>query len=558
MPRRDNMPHPWWGLGGPARFLDRAAAGVAGPSGVLALGLPSPVPDGWLQALIDRIDEQVASTPVAVDASVGLLGRSPVRMLATAAGLETSGLRVVADFLDDPAVADTVFVVHGAKAEDWRQWSLFLRGFRADREARPRSGAPSIAMVLPRSVYPEDVRAAFGAAPLRWMGAVSRLDTRIFVEGLSGRPDDDLLSRAAIETTVELAGWDRELAKGLAALSPKQQLDPRDVLAEYAKAYAGQVPCWENGLVDMWDGSPHVSTLALIAAGDEWALRSRLWAAQVRAVFPFINSVRSAYVDKYRSLLLRRLPYEKTFNDRKVVYEQADKLELFDLMVLLRGAMPQAERTLLADCLTLRRMMAHVDPAEPWRIMAASAQWERMEHEFPHSAAGWDWPRCGQGLVLMVGPSGAGKSTYAAQSYDPADVVSSDAIRIELFGSLAAEGDQGPVFDRVRAEVRLRLSSGRSAVVDATHLKASDRVANARLAPVDMPVEYVVIDRAMQDKVAAGGWRLERPGLLDNHAKMFAAELPDIMDRDGLANVTVTIPPLDGQNTTLVPLILRH
>ena len=194
-------------------------------------------------------------------------------------------------------------------------------------------------------------------------------------------------------------------------------------------------------------------------------------------------------------------------------------------------------------------MMAHVDPAEPWLTARASEQWEAMEHDFPHAAAGWDWPRCGQGLVLMVGPSGAGKSTYAAQSYDPADIVSSDAIRVELFGSEQAQGDQGPVFDRVRAEVRHRLSSGRSSVVDATHLNASDRLANARIAPADIPVDHVVIDRAMDEKVATAGWRLDKPGLLENHAKAFAADLEAIMGRDGLGNVRVTVPPLDGRNT---------
>jgi hypothetical protein len=104
------------------------------------------------------------------------------------------------------------------------------------------------------------------------------------------------------------------------------------------------------------------------------------------------------------------------------------------------------------------------------------------------------------------------------------------------------------VFERLRSDVRMRLTSGRRAVIDATHIKAADRINNARLAPADIPVEYVVIDRPMEEKVATGGWRLERNGLLESHATTFAANIEAILARDGLPNVTVTAPALGGRN----------
>jgi AAA domain len=85
----------------------------------------------------------------------------------------------------------------------------------------------------------------------------------------------------------------------------------------------------------------------------------------------------------------------------------------------------------LADSYALRMAMAHMDPGDAWRIVRASTLWDRLEPDFPAASTGWDWPRCGQRLVLMVGPSGAGKSTYAAEHYDRGDVVSSDAIRVD-------------------------------------------------------------------------------------------------------------------------------
>lgn len=543
----------WWSLPGPARFLERAVAAANAEPGVVGLSLPRPAPLHWREAVTQRVDEQASSLPISVDAGSGLRGRSPVRVLAAAAGLETSGLRLISQFLDQPALADAVFIVHGALTVDWRQWSLFLRALRADRSRTDRAGAPTILFAIPPAIPPDEVRATFGGPPLRWMGVLSRLDTRLYAERIAGRRDDDLLGRVAMETVVEFAGWDRAMAEALTRLPLEDQLNPVPFLVEHAAALDGQTPCWENGLVDMWDGQPHVSTLALVAKRDEVAINARLWSARVRAVFPFLNTVRLAYVARYEALLRAALPIVKTYNDRQHVYDDPSRLELYDLKTVLEPSISRDEVLMLDDCLRLRRAMAHADPGDAYRIVRASERWERLEPDFPAASTGWDWPRCGQSMVVMVGPSGAGKSTYAQAHYDQLEIVSSDAIREEIFGRFDAQGDQAPVFERLRAEVRSRLAAGRRVVVDATHIKAADRLATARLAPADIPVEYVVLDRARDEKLATAGWRAGRPGLLEGHAATFEANLDAILASDGLPNVSVTVPPMDGRNTVPQP-----
>ncbi len=530
----------WWRLPGPDRFLQKVVAAANKPSGVVGLLLPKPEPEGWLEAVRERLDEQASSQPVLVDASAGLRGRSPVRILAAAAGLETSGLRVIQQFVDEPALADAVFIVHGAPAGDWRDWSLFLRTFRGDRARAEQAGAPTILFAIDPAVPPGDAKAALGAIPLRWSGVMSRLDTRLFVEAVGGRVDDDLVGRVAMETTVELAGWERSMAEALTRLPIREQLEPLAFLAEPSKSFAGLTPSWGNGLVDWWDGQPHVSSLALVAAGDRTTLNARLWSARVRVVFPFLNTVRMAFAARYADALRARLPVIKTYNDRQFVYDDPYRLEIFDLKSLLEQTISHEESLLLDDCLKLRRAMAHADPGEAFRIERVSERWERLEPDFPAASTGWDWPRCGQSMVVLVGPSCAGKSTYAQANYDQADIVSSDAIRQEIFGSLEAAGDQAPVFERLRVEVRTRLASGRRVVVDATHIKAADRLATARLMPADLPVEYVVLDRPHNEKLATAGWRACRPGLLESHAATFQANLNEILAGDGLPNVKVT------------------
>jgi predicted kinase len=104
------------------------------------------------------------------------------------------------------------------------------------------------------------------------------------------------------------------------------------------------------------------------------------------------------------------------------------------------------------------------------------------------------------------------------------------------------------VFEALRTEVLARLAGGRSAVVDATNLERGHRMASARLAPPDIPVEYVVVDRPLDQKLAdAVGWRADKPWLIRQHAEKFAAELTEIMSGDHLPNVRV----IDARQTAM-------
>ncbi len=145
-------------------------------------------------------------------------------------------------------------------------------------------------------------------------------------------------------------------------------------------------------------------------------------------------------------------------------------------------------------------------------------------------------------LHMLIGPSGAGKSTYCAKAYKPQDVVSSDEVRKQLFGGHEEGQGQHPddlarTFAYIHGLVRVRLENGIFTVLDATNLRARDRAAVLKQVPQGVVVQYVVIDRDLDQKLAGRGWRSE--DLILKHHKAFKLSLDDILNADGQGNVIV-------------------
>lgn len=73
-------------------------------------------------------------------------------------------------------------------------------------------------------------------------------------------------------------------------------------------------------------------------------------------------------------------------------------------------------------------------------------------------------------LYILCGPAACGKSTYAATLN--AIVVSSDAVREELFGDASIQKDNSRVFEIVNQRVEEALALGYDVVYDATNIKS--------------------------------------------------------------------------------------
>ena len=100
---------------------------------------------------------------------------------------------------------------------------------------------------------------------------------------------------------------------------------------------------------------------------------------------------------------------------------------------------------------------------------------------------------------LLIGPPGSGKTTLAQQlapllqgeTGEPGLVLSTDAIREELFGDAAV---QGP-WDEIRSVLLQRLNAaveaGRPVIIDATHARRPWRLLYTQGLHLPRPVEWI-------------------------------------------------------------------
>ena len=166
-----------------------------------------------------------------------------------------------------------------------------------------------------------------------------------------------------------------------------------------------------------------------------------------------------------------------------------------------------------------------------------------------HDSGEWDTAKTWKpgNLHLMVGPSCGGKTTYVKEQgwYQISGmVISSDALRMEIKGTIKDMDVNPQVFFVLKAMVKARIEGGLTTIVDATNLRARDRRALRDCVGQDIRIFYHVIDRPLEEKHRDAGWRNEvvinGVKLIDKHHQSFRSGLKYILRGDDDPRVMVT------------------
>lgn len=240
-------------------------------------------------------------------------------------------------------------------------------------------------------------------------------------------------------------------------------------------------------------------------------------------------------------------------------YRGATESWLKDNRIPYNGLYMRAKGDFRQDAIIKMELLEQIreDGYEPFIVIDDRQQvvdaWRRagltvLQHGFlansPVRGEGGEAAQDGPILSLMVGPSGAGKS-YFLRSPEAAkykihlhQIISSDAIRIDLCSNFLDQSKNDEVFAIAHTLIRARLEAGLPTVFDATNLRKKDRLAVADLSPGLK--RYFIINRPMPEKYRDGGWRNELGfDLIGKHEMTFNSQLKDILAGDNRSDVEV-------------------
>lgn len=155
------------------------------------------------------------------------------------------------------------------------------------------------------------------------------------------------------------------------------------------------------------------------------------------------------------------------------------------------------------------------------------------------------WPT--GSLHMMVGPSCSGKSSALDRAYlDQGEVhiISSDALRVEIAGSIGDQDVNDQVYGYMAAAVKARMEYGLYTIVDACNIHARSRRPLLDACPKDSHIFYHVYDRPLWQKERDAGWRRDvympdGSSLIRSHHQSFKGALPTILAGDNDPRVTV-------------------
>jgi hypothetical protein len=530
----------WWKLAGPASIINKIVQAVGSHERVVCLAAPYPRPAGLSGAIERKLRSELSLECATIDASREDQGQPIPHLLAGTLGVPAFEIGSVGEFASHPSLADQVLIVDGIERGCLRRWSLFLRQLYRLRSEDMIVG-PVVIVLMPTGLDRDELAVLSGSARfLSTQGAVGRYDAISYAAQIGTRPSADLVSRVAHATTIELAAWSRELLENMLAWEVSDQIDPFALFERAAAVSNFSFPCWENGLVDYWNDEPAAHAVAAVKYGMNDHLRRRIWSAQTGVLLPFAYRILRSLIGRHKEFLAKKVspqrPWLKKYATREVAVTDYWKLEFYDFRQLTEGILSPEESELCRLSQFMRNKVAHPDLLKPDQITKISDYYEAHRDLIEGDVPGWNWPRCGQSMTLTVGPSGGGKSRWSNEQ--GVAIVSSDEIRKETNSDGETPGSQAGIFRRVRASSAKILEEGRDVIVDAMHIEPEHRLRQISIAPPDVGIRYVIIDRPLADKLRDAGWRTGR-GIVEKYDEVFPAKVAAALDGDGRPEIQI-------------------
>ena len=368
---------PRWGLydlPGPSAFLDRIEEDLREGRSIL-LRINATAPPGFETELSRRVHEFSHWTPLTVDES------PPESCLAACFLAEHDRKDLGFETLYDlEGFAGRTFILDMKTIGNLEHWLDFLP--RYAEYSRPYDVRTRSSVILPIR------KSLSGPLPdkdvlLRdhsFNGVVSKIDMHIFANqhffASTGR---DVLQELHINLCVELGLWDFSLCRRLANEALRTTCNPKDILMAYAAemGFADLDPedesaLWHAGAVGSFDGKRMVHSAMLALQDDTEQLNYRVWTAQLRTLYPYVEEHRLQILKSYRSRI--SLPH---FRPPDKTIHELSELEIGDIYANLRGKgrVDSKFHNFVKNIWMLRRDLAHLNRVDPELLSTRKITW---------------------------------------------------------------------------------------------------------------------------------------------------------------------------------------
>jgi hypothetical protein len=349
----------WWSLPGPATYLDEVLD-VLRQGRSVVLALPRHAPPGLEEAFAaavsrDRVWRWTAVEPIE--------GESPLHSAVRACWAGGEGPVGVSSLVQDPRMRNRVLWLDTFSDDRWACWQRWLGEFaHASQHQRPRERAvcACITVGIPPAA---SARSLPALGVVQWRGRLDGIDLRVWAAMLArGTERARFEHELRRELIAEISAGDPALALSLVELQMSQLLDVDPVIDAYANergwAPDGPAMTWETGAIDLVGGEEAIHPAALLAGPQSSRLLTeRVWRAQVRVIFPFIEGERRRLIQEFREHL--SVPFYVDSRREPIVH--VEDLEIGHLHQQLRGRVGARREALLKALYRARNALAHLE-----------------------------------------------------------------------------------------------------------------------------------------------------------------------------------------------------
>lgn len=321
-----------WNLPSAQAFLNECADFVGEGGAIVSVDATAPqeLPGAFGSRLRGAHDSRVVRQVSIV------AGAKPAAMVAEAFGgdaEDVASLACTSIYADHVAIVDL-----RSKVDAELEWIGFFR--RMLVAGRPHGHYVALFLILHAShLVPSDLPV------IRWANRLQRLDLAIWADFHSPTRREPFESLAE-SLAVELGGWRLELVAAIAESTTDDLLAPIEFLRN-----------WSGSIQHFACDPARECGAQLLRRGDLSELSVRIWRAQLRALFPWIEELRQVVLQRHRA----RLVVEP--EQRRLGVSSVDDLELGSIAYQLRNKVPPPEADMLFALARVRNDLAHRRPA---------------------------------------------------------------------------------------------------------------------------------------------------------------------------------------------------